>query len=243
MSYTLFFSLTKCGWTEKKKRKKLLPFPCNYYCSNTICKLLSWCCNCLTSSNHAAVIYNSTRCCWGSLIITNAPELEMSSALAHFHSALSHSVTLSLQHFLWLSVFLSPKSDKCRVKISYIWFCRAEESSLADTLGHENLNRKGKLSYVQISFSWKVSIFPRNSTNSKSLSLGHTAFTFNAVLMVRKLELIIAVLRWKLYSQCLQKKKKKLDFLCPFHYLDLNLFVYSLLGFTSGHINWLVLPQ
>lgn len=41
--------------------KKCLPSLCNYYCSNTICKLLSWCYNGLTSSNHAGVIYNSTR--------------------------------------------------------------------------------------------------------------------------------------------------------------------------------------
>lgn len=40
--------------------KRLHP-PCNYYCSNTICKLLRWCYNGLTSSNHAGVIYNSTR--------------------------------------------------------------------------------------------------------------------------------------------------------------------------------------
>lgn len=89
--------------------KKCLPSPCNYYCSNTICKLLSWCYNGLTSSNHAGVIYNSTRAAEVPLLLPthrnskwahNSPSLcvTLSVCLSHSFSlsVLSVSVTLSL---------------------------------------------------------------------------------------------------------------------------------------------------
>lgn len=127
--------------------EKCLPSPCNYYCSNTICKLLSWCYNCLTSSNHAGVIYNSTRAAEVPLLLPThwnpkwahcSPSLcvTLSVCRSDILSVMSVSVTLSL----------SQTTAGTPTYITCIHYCCARKSSLAATLLNKIFTSKWKFS-------------------------------------------------------------------------------------------------
>lgn len=114
---------------------KCLPFPCNYYRNNTICKLLSGRDNGLTSSNHAGVIYNSTRAAEVPLLL----KTHWNSKWAPYSSSLCVTLSVCLPHSFSMSVslniFLSELDNSTHLKFTtYSHYWRAWESSLAATL-------------------------------------------------------------------------------------------------------------